>query len=258
MDETFSQVQDSLQRLLPIMLLGPGILFVVAGLMMWLGGLRWMRAIAAFAAAMAGLAGAWFFAGPQIIPLVLCPVILAAVGLLLNRLVVVLLGAGLVAGAIMIGPAIGEIRWQESPEQRTAAVNDKPLDLLESIEEIEAFINRAKETAREVISNIPASRKSAALIAAMAFAGFGLFSWRLVCALTCSTIGTAEIFMGMTVLLLFKGAAALQQLADNGFLLAVVAVGMIGLGTALQMWLCPAKGKKKDLAKELLKEEKRK
>ena len=258
MDETFSQVQDSIQRLLPLVLLGPGILFVVAGLMMWLGGLRWLKAIAAFTSAMLGLAVAMLFMGGQIIPLVLCPVILAGIGMFLNRFVVVFLGAVIVACAVMIIPSLDKVNWQRPTEAQAAAGNGERLDLLESIDEIEQFIQRTKETVKEVIRDIPASRKSTALIAAMAFAGVGFLSWRLVCALTCSTIGTAEIFMGMTVLLLFKGAAALQQLADNGFLLAVIAVGMIGLGTALQIWLCPAKRRKKDLAKELLSEEKKK
>ena len=62
----------------------------------------------------------------------------------------------------------------------------------------------------------------------------------------------------MLILLLFKGTEGLRQAADQRLLLAVAAVGMIGLGTSLQMWLCPAKRKKTDLAKELLNEENKK
>lgn len=252
-----TQIQELIGRLLPILLLGPGILLVAAGLFMWLGGLRWLKAIAAFASAMAGLIGAAILTGGQVIPMVLAPVILAGVGIFLNRFVVVLLGAVIFAGVIMVAPSLGELSLENQTQNQRSSNVDQPLDLLGSIDEIEAQVKHLTEQVKEMIANIPAARKSTAMIAAIAFAGIGLFFWRFACALTCSTIGTAEIFMGMVALLLYKGTEALRQLTERGLLFTLTAAGMILLGTMLQMWLCPVKGKKTDMEK-ILKEEKQK
>ncbi|MHC4553158.1 MAG: hypothetical protein ACYSUT_10410 [Planctomycetota bacterium] len=258
MDEYAAQLQEGVQRMLPIVLLGPGIALVMAGLFMWLGGLRFLKAVAAVTAGVAGLIITWLLSGGQVMILVLCPVIMAGLGMVMNRLVVVLLGAVIVAGIVLIGPSLVQMDMPQTEENRVQPAQQDPLGLLDSIARVQEYAREVKREIRNMIASIPPGRKTVALIVAMAFAALGLLNWRLSCAATCSTIGVVEIFAGMLILLLFKGTEGLRQAADQRLLLAVAAVGMIGLGTSLQMWLCPAKRKKTDLAKELLNEENKK
>lgn len=253
MDDYAFQLQEGIRRMLPILLLGPGIALVMAGLFMWLGGLRFLKAVAAMAAALAGLVITWLLSGGQIMLIVLCPVILAGLGMFFNRLIVMLLGAGLVAGFVLIGPSLAQVDFDRHPAVQAQPTQADPLGLFESIAKIREMGRQANQAFQEMIARIPPGRKTVALIAAMAFAALGMLNWRLVCAVTCATIGTAEIFAGMLILLLFKGAEALRQAADQRLLLTAAALAMILLGTGLQLWLCPAKVKKNDLKEELLK-----
>lgn len=252
MDEYAAQLQEGVQRMLPILLLGPGIALVIAGLFLWLGGLRFLKAVAAVTAGVAALIVTWLLSGGQIMIIVLCPVVMAGLGMFMNRAVVVLLGASIVASVVLIGPSVAPLDFDRQPEQVQPA-QQETLGLFDSVARMQEIARQVKREIREMIASIPPGRKTVAVIAAMAFAAFGAISWRLACAATCSTIGTVEIFAGMLVLLLFKGRQALQQAADQWLILAAAAIGMILLGTSLQLWLCPAKRKKSDLKEELLK-----
>lgn len=256
-DEYTAELVAGFQRVLPILLLGPGIALVIAGLFMWLGGLRWRKAVAAFAAAVAGLIGAYLLTDRQLLPLVLVPVVLAGLGLYFDRLIVVLLGALIVAGVIFIGPTVADI-YSESPDSETAAVEQEPLGLLESVDFIEELAGKLKQTMKTIIANISPMQKTAAVIAAAIFMVIGIVSWRFACASTCATIGVAEIAAGATLILLYKGAETLRQVAEYHLLIIGAAGGLILIGAAVQMRLCPAKPIKLDIAKELLDEEKQK
>jgi hypothetical protein len=72
----------------------------------------------------------------------------------------------------------------------------------------------------------------------------GYFFWRLFSAVFCSASGTILVFAGMTLLLLYKGAAPAKSIAGKqSFYLAVVA-GMFAFGTVEQLLLCRRFGKK--------------
>ena len=53
--------EETLRQTAPVLLAGPGIVLVALGLFLWPGGLRFLKPLAAFWAAVAGLACAWFW-----------------------------------------------------------------------------------------------------------------------------------------------------------------------------------------------------
>ena len=250
--DPFEEIQNTIQQVLPIVLIGPGLVLGASGLFVWLGGLRWLKAIAAFSAAIVGILCVWFFAEHQLVPMVLFPVILASLGVYFNKIVVVLLGGVIAALLVLFIPVIVGINEDSSPANQPAV--QERLDLLESVEWVQGKIERIKKDTKEMIAGIGQSRKMLAIGIAVAVAVAGVFSWRLVCAATCSVLGTMLIGCGMIVLLLYKGAAPATLMIQRRSLSGLVVIGMIVAGLIMQLWLCPAVPKKKDIAKEILNE----
>lgn len=251
--DPFEELQNTIQQVLPIVLVGPGLVLAGCGLFMWLGGIRWLKAIAAFCATLAGLAAAWFFTEHQLAAMVLFPVILAGLGIYFHKLVVVVLGAVLAAVIVLGGPELATAGKTAPPDSRQPAVQ-KQLNLLESIEWVETKIGEIRQTLKDRVSSIPPARKRTAIITAVIVCVCGLFSWRLVCAATCSVFGVGFIFSGMTVLMLYKGPQAFAMLMEKRQVLTMAAVGMALAGVMLQLALCPQNKKvtKDDVMKEIL------
>lgn len=254
--DPFEEMQNTIRQVLPIVLIGPGLVLAGSGLFMWLGGLRWLKTIAAFSAAMAGGLCAWIFTEHQLVPMVLLPVILAGLGMYFHKVVVVLLG-GVMAGLLVLFlPVLAGLNHQPEPKQQTPAVEQR-LNLLDSLEWVQEKIQQGKQIIKDTIAGIPPARKQIAGIVALAVCVIGLFSWRLVCAAACSVIGTTLIFCGMTVLLLYKGAEPVKEMMQRQQIIALAVMGMIVAGVLIQLVLCPAKAKKitkDDMMKELFSE----
>jgi hypothetical protein len=255
--DPFNEVQNTIQQVLPIVLLGPGVVLVGSGLFMWLGGLRWLKSIAAFTAALAGMLCAWYFTERQLVPMVLLPVILAGLGVYFHKTVVVLLGAALAAVLVLLVPVIvAGVNPDPAPVQ-AAPVGEEHLNLLDSIDRIHAKIRDGKQAVKDTIAAVPASRKQLAAGVGVVVCVMGLFSWRLVCAAACSVIGTTLIASGMTVLLLYKGAEPVKTAMQRPQLAALAVVGMAAGGVLIQLVLCPAKARnvtKDDIMKDLFNE----
>jgi hypothetical protein len=254
--EPFDELQNTIRQVLPIVLIGPGLVLVGSGLFMWLGGLRWLKAIAAFTAAIAGVLCAWFFAERQLVPMVLLPVILAAIGMYFHKTVVVLLGGAMAGLIVLLVPMLAGLNAETMPLREAPAAAER-LDLLNSIEWVQDKIQEGKQALKDAIAAIPDSRKHLALGVAAAVCVMGLFSWRLVCASACSVIGTTLIVCGMGVLLLYKGSEPVKELMQRQQVVGLAIVGMMIAGVLIQLVLCPAKPKKvtkEDLKKELFSE----
>jgi hypothetical protein len=255
MTDSFEEIQQMIQQLLPIVLLGPGVVLVGIGLFMWLGGLRWLKAIAAFTLATIGFTAAWHLTDRQIVPMVLFPIIAAGFGLFFHKLIVVILGGCLAAAVVLAIPAAGEFKLQTvqpTQQQRQQSGQLGQLDLMQSIERLEAQVRFTIDQIVAYGKSIPKQRISLAFMVALGVMGFGFFSWRMVCAVTCATFGTCLIGSGMSLLLLYKGDGPIRLIAENGRLVTLGAVGMIAVGTIAELLLCPKKNKKKDSLQEIM------
>lgn len=250
MQNPFGEIQQLIQQLVPMMLLVPGVVLTAMGLFLWLGGLRFLRSIASFTAGITGFACAWVFTGRELLPMVLLPVIAAGLGMVLKKPVVVLLGAAIGGLIVLTLPVISDIPDQIK-KYEPPTTDTQQLNLLDSIQQVEIKAKEAAAAVRDYFTSLPKSRLSLAAVVAVGVAGTGIFASRLVCAATCSVIGTCLIVAGMTLLLLFKGSQPFDVIAERGPLVGLIIVIMICLGTVMDLWLCPKKKKKKDIVQEM-------
>ncbi len=254
--DLFGEIQDTIQQVLPIVLVAPGLVLVGAGLFMWLGGLRWLKTLAAFSAALTGLLCAWFFTERQFVPMILFPVILAGLGVYFHKFIVVVLGGLVAAILVLFVPVM--VGFEKPKTVDNLPVIEQKFDFLESVEWVQAKIAQVRQATKQAVSNIPQSRKLMAIAAVFVVGVLGLWRWRLVCAATCSIIGTMLTYSGMMILLLYKGSEPINKIAEGRQFFALIAVVMAVIGALLQLWLCPVVPKKTELIKEALKEEDKK
>lgn len=242
--DNLTSYEEMLRHLAPVFLAVPGVILVAAGLFLWLAGLRLLRPLAAFCAAAMGLVCALAFTGRQVVPMVLFMVIPAAIALFVEKPVVVLLGACLAGLAVLAFPLAADMAFREAVIEETGAV---PL-----VEDVSMFEARAYA---EVLSEWAAAwvkafwvalsdgYKAAAVVVPVIVLIAGLVTWRWVCALTCSALGTGMILIGLTSLVISKGTQTIPYLESMRPYVWAVAGGMVVTGTLLNRWLGPVKAK---------------
>lgn len=232
-----------------ILMLG-GILVIAAGLTTWLGGLKFTPWMSAIVAALTGLTVALLFVTPSTITICAFTIIPATIACFLKRPIIIFTGAALAAaaGAIFsIVPALNETSL--SPPKHPFPYEDGDRMLLsatETAKEIQkeaifwtdAIVNAAKDA--------PATGFAVGIIAALLLLAGGFILPRLIAAVTCATLGISMIYIGMVMVLLFKGARPLTHINARLGFYGTVAVGMILFGTLTQLVLCPSKPKYSD------------
>jgi hypothetical protein len=250
MDYPITEIQQQINQLVPMVLVAPALILTASGLLIWLMGIRWLRLIAALASASAGLWCAWHFTDRHLVPMVLFAIIPLLLSLFLYKAMVVVLGGLLTAGLIVFVPfAVSEVNAMHASVHQSPVRQDQHMqeattpDLAQSIRAAQEHLGALKQSAVSYFNAVPSGRKSLALMVALGVTGFGLFSWRLVCSATCSTLGTILIGMGMLLLLFYKGSDPLNILKHNLQVIGLVLIAMMAVGTLLQYWISPRKKK---------------
>jgi len=222
------------------LLLFGGILIVIAGLCVWLGGLRWLGPIAASISALAGLIGVYAFtaAGPA---LVILPALAGALAAFAKKPVIVMSGA--------VTAAVVACLFFASPNLRAEPGNgpSRPTDALGLAETVAALKSEIVLWGDMLFNAL--RRSSAAVwmvgpIVALATIAAAFFLTRLVLAATCASLGTLLIFLGMTMLLLHKGARPITYMHGRAPFFGLIVLAMIGFGAVSQLLLCPARAHK--------------
>lgn len=227
-------------------------MLTACGLFVWLGGLRWLKPVAAFVMTLAGFIGAWAFTDRNAAPLVALPVVMAGIGIFAHKAVVVCLGGCLAAVLVLAGPLLITSEHSGSqPRTEEPSTALQRWELTESVQRIEALSGEIKQQTMDFFKRVPAGRKSLAMLAGLGVIGFGFFSWRLVCAATTSGLGTFLIISGMTLLLLYKGVKPFEMISQPQMLFGWLWLGMTSTGILLQCWLCPTKKNKQDAANQI-------
>jgi len=253
MDYPITEIQQQVNQLAPMVLVAPALILTAGGLLTWLMGIRSLRFIAAMFAASAGLWCAWYFTDRQLIPMVLFAVIPLLLSLFLYKAMIVVLGGLLAGGLMLFVPfAISQVNTMHASVRPAAMPQDASqeagaADVAESLRAAQEHLVALRQSAIDYFNAVPSGRKSIALMIALGAAGFGLFSWRLVCSAACSTLGTILIGLGMLLLLFYKGSDPLNILRQNLQLIGLVLIAMAVVGTLLQYWISPPKKKKNDV-----------
>jgi len=235
--ESFEQVAG---RLSPVVLIGPGLAMVVLGLVAWLAGMCLRRIVPAFfGAGVAALVS--FFMGGQ--SLAVAGVAVgggAAFGAILRRLFMAALlavfGMGVVFAAVA-KPHLLEGRGTLFGAQGSGRA-EEGFTVRESLDAVRAY-------AFDTADRIEAAARELAPIdwAVIVAVGSGLlmlglfFEWPMG-ALTCSLLGTALIFGGLMLLLMYKGSGPIARVEQRGAVYGLVLVGMAAFGTLEQLLVC--------------------
>jgi hypothetical protein len=176
--------------------------------------------------------------------------------MLFKRAAVVLVGVVIVAMAALIitaGP-IQETTNPAPPTENQLSDIDNTAERL-NIKESLRIINLYFHYYTGQIGN--AVRKGArspegltfALIGGLAVAAFGFFLPRFTVSAVFSVLGTGLIFIGMLVVLLYKGAQPISHVYERAALYNTVILVMIVFGTAVELLLCSRKNKKPNIVK---------
>jgi hypothetical protein len=247
MSEFLKQFQNAAFVLSPMVLAGAGFVLVWLGLFLWLGGLRWLKVLAGFAAAAAGYAVALHFAGQQVVILIVAAVIAGLIGIFLEKIVGVIVAAALaalIANVLLALPTLSEAKtWNDIP--RTPNYSSDAPSVTESLTTLETYGRYLVDKGIQIVQGLGNVGYTAGAITALAILGIGFAIPRGICALMCAILGTVAIAIGLLLLLWYKGSKPVDYILESQGMLWIIALAMVGFGTLIDLALCPGRPKKK-------------
>ena len=240
----------------PQVVIFPGILSLVLGLCIWLGGLRWNRPVAVLVGVLAGALSVCRVTEYQIHTITLAVLVGGGLGMLFKRAAVVLVGVVIAAMAVLI---ITASPIQETTNPAPPAENQLPgvddtaerLNIKESLRIINLYFHYYAGQIGNAVRKGAGSPKGRifALTGGLVVAAFGFFLPRVTVSAVFSVLGTGLIFIGMLLVLLYKGARPISHVYERTGLYNTIIPVMIVFGTAVELLLCPRRNKKPDIIK---------
>ncbi|MBC8469140.1 MAG: hypothetical protein H8D56_06680 [Planctomycetes bacterium] len=228
-------------RLSPVVLVGPGLVCVVAGLFIWLGGLGFRQILVAVAGAITGGICGFFAIGQNIISAAFTAALAAALAMLFERIFITILTAALtavLAFIVLARPYVENTQQETVISPGEIPSQDVALGVRESAEKMKTSIINAGQKVKHACLQMPVYNWAIimVLILICIVAGFSL--WQLASALCCSTLGTVLIFAGMILLLLNKGSMPVSIISSRSSFYVAVFAAMMAFGTTEQLLLC--------------------
>jgi hypothetical protein len=268
--EALEYYQSLAQKFQGQILTGPGIVTVLAGLCIWLSGLRLKRILGAFAGAVIGAAGVLAVGRyPAGVVLTACAIGLAA-GAIISEIVLGLLVAVIGTLAVMMILAGGLTDSANKPmvEFFDGSQNYNPDEITSDDFVSQSYPTWPNYEQKGVVIPVPAAleitNKMAAYFAGRArkvitaagigsYAGAGLAviiivvltfaAKRLFVSITAATLGAGLIFAGMIILLFYKGSKPVSLIAQRPGFYWIVFMAMVVFGVFVQLFLLPSKPK---------------
>jgi hypothetical protein len=235
----------------PRVLIIPGILCILIGLYIWLGGLRFNRIIATLVGALVGAILTFCVTEYRIATITLVVLVLAGLSMFFKRATIVVLAAIITAAFVLmisVGPdyrSKNTVPLSEYKFSETRDANEK-LNVKESLDIEKLFLDyyilEIKDIAREGSRNPEGLAFS--VIGAMVVIVIGVFLSRLTVSATFSLLGTGLVFLGMILVLCYKGAHPISHIVDSPAIYNSVFLVMVIIGAAAGLLLCPDKKKK--------------
>jgi len=237
--KSFEQVAS---RFSPTVLVVPGLTLVVLGLIAWLAGMCLRRLVLALAGAAAGGLAGWLISVQSPAVAGLAAGGGAVLGAILPRLwTAVLLAALGVAVAFVITTRASLVEGQRTLLGRQdAGQAQQRFTVPESLEAVQAFAVDIGDCVKSAGRKLGPADLIVIVAVGVGLLGLGLFLTRLAGALVCSVFGTLLIFVGLIVLLIFKGSAPVAFVQRQGAFYGWVLLGMAVFGTLEQLALCPS------------------
>ncbi len=224
-------------RLEPIVLVLPGLLFVLLGLFIWLAGLRYAKIIAGLLGVLAGGICGLFLIGRKLLPDTSIALFVGFIAMFLHKLVFILLAVLIVVAGVTFFLANGHI---EGYDKVVLYINNSSTETI-SVSETTVILGRITDYLAERTKALYAqfSLLHWAAVIGLGFLAAILSTYfgSIVSALCCATLGTVFNFAGMILLLFYKGAEPVSRIGRRSFFFAAVFAVMIGIGTAVQLLL---------------------
>ncbi|MHA2315384.1 MAG: hypothetical protein ACXACF_08930 [Candidatus Hermodarchaeia archaeon] len=225
----------------PVVLLGPGLVCVIAGLFIWLGGLGFRNLLLPTAGAIIGAVCGFFIIGPNFISVLFSAALVAGIATILERLFIAILTAALAAAVAFVVLAGPHIEYaQEAATERPAetSAQRQTISVRESAEIMKDYIIDAGQKIKRAGLHMSMHYWAIIMVLTLIFIVAGFFLWRLAMALCCSVLGTILIFASMILLLLHKGSVPVSIICSKSSYYATAFIAMIAFGTIEQLLLC--------------------
>jgi hypothetical protein len=258
--QDFESAVSGTTQLNPVVLVGPGLVCVIAGLFVWLGGLGFRKILVAVVGVITGGISCFFAIRQNIISAAFTAALTAALAMLFERVFITILTASLAATfafAILAGSYI-EGSQQQTPLNSSRLSNQNAvLGIRESAEKMKAYIIEAGQKLKHACLQMPLYIWTMIIVLMLICIVVGFSLWHLASALCCSALGTILIFTGMILLLLNKGSMPVSIISSRSSYYVTVFSAMMIFGTTEQLLLCK-QSKTSPGAKDQANENKRK
>lgn len=239
MIEVFKSFEQVAGRFNPLVLIAPGLVIVALGLFVWLGGLGFRRVLFAVLGAAAGAVAASLAVNDNGAIAGATAVVAAVLAALFQRAFTALL-LGLLSLAlsfvILAHPYLREYRLPLVRGENLG--RDSKLTVRDSLSVVHAYGLDVKDGIRQAAGRLTPLQWAIVAAATAGMLTLGALFQSLGAALSCATLGTTMIFAGLLLLVIFKGSAPVERLADRPAFYGLVFAGMTVFGTLEQLTLC--------------------
>jgi len=228
-------------RLSPVVLVGPGLVCVIAGLFIWLGGLGFRKILVAVAGAITGGICGFFAIGQNIISAAFTAALAAALAMLFERIFITILTAAfaaLFAFIVLARPYIENSQQETVISSGEMPAQDVALSVRESSKKMKTCIIDAGQKIKNACLQIPKYNWIIIMVLILICIVAGYSLWQLASALCCSALGTVLIFAGMILLLMNKGSMPVSIISSRSPFYVAVFAAMMAFGTTEQLLFC--------------------
>jgi hypothetical protein len=210
MIQIIQNIENLNTQVLAPALLSIGILTLIAGLVIWLGGIGVRKLLVGIVGIITGVTIAYLFAGQLLRYILLAAGIGTIAGILLEKQLTIILPAILAAVCAFIILA----HFQNT-------------DLSDGI--------------RYAFAEVPLYSWAIIVVAAIAALFAAIYLRRPTWAISCAVFGSGVIFTGMIILLTCKGIATTEKIAEKPYIYTAAFAAMCLFGTVEQLLLCRQK-----------------
>jgi len=248
--EVMLQFEQASWQFSPIIFIGPGLFFALAGLFIWLGGLGLTRALMVALGAAVGVVVNFFLLGGTIVSAVLLGIVSAFIAMIFRRFFISILAAAVIAVIIIsyFGPSDFSAFKNKSFNPPVVKSYDRQFGVKISLGQIKIYSGELEKHAKTFASRISVTGWIVTALAVAVMVAVGLYFPNFVSAFCCAVFGAVFIFAGLTLLLLYKGSYPISYVNSRPGLYLVIFGAMVVFGTSEQLLLC-RKTKKKDIDK---------
>jgi hypothetical protein len=238
--DVLNRFQNAALSFNPTMLVGPGLLCAVLGIIIWLAGTKFTRIIAMAVGFIGGAMGAsYLISGHQVYAAILGAVIGALVAFFIHRFIAIIAGVAVfvIVGLVFVLSSHFGDKVTGAHYPNSDSVPSK-LSPVQTAEQIKSYLASVTDQLFRLAKKLPLKAWPTFAAAAAALVVLGIFVRRLLIAFACSSLGTAMIFSGMFCLLLYKGSAPLTRVYERISFFSAVFAGMVVAGMITQLILC--------------------